>query len=79
MSIAQSNGDTETQAELVRYFENYGERHLGRSAENDALLDSFGGQRARDAGLYLPAAVVGTAAAPYFVASNAFGVGLARG
>ena len=79
MEQARFNEDTETQAKLVRYFESYGERHLGRSTENDALFDSFGGQRARDAGLYLPAAAVGTAAAPYFVASNAFGVGIGGG
>ena len=79
MEQARFNEDTETQAKLVRYFESYGERYLGRTAENDALFDSFGGQRARDDALYLPAAAVGTAAAPYFVASNAFGVGLTRG
>ena len=79
MDQARFNGDTETQAKLVRYFESYGERHLGRSAENDALFDSFGGQRARDAVLYLPAAAGVTAAAPYFVDSNAFGVGLGAG
>ena len=79
MEQARFNEDTETQAKLVRYFESYGERHLGRSTENDALFDSFGGQRARDAGLYLPAAALVAAAAPYFVASNALGVGLGAG
>ena len=49
MEQARFNEDTETQAKLARYFESYGERYLGRTAENDALFDSFGGQRARDA------------------------------
>ena len=79
MEQARFNEDTETQAKLARYFESYGERYLGRTAENDALFDSFGGQRARDASLYLPAAALAAAAAPYFVASNAFGVGLGAG